>query len=369
MAEQHIRQSIDGSQNIFEKSLSRYREMLFENHPSKSVPYLYFDVWGEDDNRHQIDNPINKFTISVALICNNCNGHEHIEETYSYKLSCGRCYKLKKGQYLKLLVMLTNEGEGAAIEFRVKLGLVMRNKSVYQAICLYNKMLDNGTYGLMDLPNCPIDEFLLEGRYLAVSCEIKVIKENRHDASAVQGVFDLIPGLFSDANIDPEGEDDDLGDIVLVVEGHKVHCHKLILSTASKVFKKMLTSDMKEKHSHEIVLNDIKMETMKSLLTFIYSDKIDDHELTTELLAAADFYDLIKLKVMCEESLITTIDVSNVARYWHYGYLHSATRLECEATAFMAMNWKELIEAEDVRNLCHQFPNLTINISKLLSDK
>ena len=45
MAEQHIRQSIDGSQNIFEKSLSRYREMLFENHPSKSVPRLYFDVW------------------------------------------------------------------------------------------------------------------------------------------------------------------------------------------------------------------------------------------------------------------------------------------------------------------------------------
>ena len=223
--------------------------------------------------------------------------------------------------------------------------------------------------GLFNLPNCPITEFLLEGSILAVSCEIKVINENRRDASDLQGVFHLIPGLFSDANIDPEGEDNDLGDIVLVVEGHKVHCHKVILSTASKVFKKMFTSDMKEKHSHEIVLNDIQIATMKSLLTFIYSDTVDDHELTTELLAAADFYDLIKLKVMCEESLITTIDISNVARLWLYGYLHSATRLECEATAFMAMNWKELIEAEDVRNLCHKFPNLTINISKLLSNK
>ena len=129
----------------------------------------------------------------------------------------------------------------------------------------------------------------------------------------------------------------------------------------------MFTTEMREKHCNEVTLKDIRLPTIKSLLTFMYSDTVSSNEITTDLLAAAEFYELLKLKRMCEEVLINRLDTCNVARLWLCGYFYNAEDLEFFSTAFMAKQWALLVKDEEVQAIYKEHSNLAIMISKLLS--
>ena len=59
-------------------------------------------------------------------------------------------------------------------------------------------------------------------------------------------------------------------DLVLLVEGKKLHTHRLILSLHSPVFEKMFNSDFKEKNSTEISLPGKSYEQIKEMLHALY---------------------------------------------------------------------------------------------------
>ena len=109
----------------------------------------------------------------------------------------------------------------------------------------------------------------------------------------------LDENLFSDAQI-KVGQ-----------ESFKVH--KVILASASQVFKKMFESDMKEKNG-VIEISDFDPAIISDLLTYIYTGEAPNLKtLAKGLIYAADKYDLQGLVFICMQQLETELTFDNVA--------------------------------------------------------
>ena len=65
------------------------------------------------------------------------------------------------------------------------------------------------------------------------------------------------------------------------------------------------------------------METLKSLLHFIYTDEISEEKITVDLLGASDVYDVLRLKDICCTKLMHDLSVKNVGKIWHNAYVHN----------------------------------------------
>ena len=72
---------------------------------------------------------------------------------------------------------------------------------------------------------------------------------------------------------------------------------------------------MKEKEINTVTTEDFKPEVVSEMLAFIYMGNISSQdtisEITPELLAVADKYQLDNLRSICEERLCSTLDVAN----------------------------------------------------------
>lgn len=96
-------------------------------------------------------------------------------------------------------------------------------------------------------------------------------------------------------------------------DGKVLNVHKSILAARSKVFKSMLCSDMKEIKESAMEVSDLDFTTMKEVLRFIYCNEVENlDEIASDLIYAAEKYDLDGLKKICIDSMIKTLSVENV---------------------------------------------------------
>ena len=79
-------------------------------------------------------------------------------------------------------------------------------------------------------------------------------------------------------------------DVEIVVRGYKFSAHKAILSARSPVFRAMFELSMKEKVLNRVDIDDIDKEVFAKVLTFIYTDKVSDEGIDSnmKILMAAD---------------------------------------------------------------------------------
>jgi len=135
---------------------------------------------------------------------------------------------------------------------------------------------------------------------------------------------------------------------VIIRCGDKVFdCHKIILASRSQVFKTMLEADMKEKMNGDIEIKNMDKEVLEDLLKYIYSGvapNIERH--AGELFAAADLYQLEKLKEVCEVKLCSRFDLSNCIDLLILGDLHNAQKLKASALEFVSKNLQKMKTSE-----------------------
>jgi len=140
---------------------------------------------------------------------------------------------------------------------------------------------------------------------------------------------------------------------VIITCGDKVYdCHKTILTSRSQVMKTMLESNMKEKITGDIEIKNMDHEVLEDLLKYIYSGfapNIEEH--TLELLAAADQYQIEKLKELCEMKLCTRLDSTNCIEFLILGDLHHAQALKIEALEFLSKNTHKMDTSEWTHSL------------------
>ncbi|XP_057318708.1 speckle-type POZ protein B-like [Microplitis mediator] len=117
-------------------------------------------------------------------------------------------------------------------------------------------------------------------------------------------------------------------DVILVVGNEKFKAHKLILSTRSPVFSAMFTHEMKENRESGVTIPDIDPEIFNKMLEFIYTDEINNLDADAAyLLEAADKYQLLNLKSLCEESLSKSCSIDNAIKLMILADLHNANQL------------------------------------------
>jgi len=135
---------------------------------------------------------------------------------------------------------------------------------------------------------------------------------------------------------------------VIIRCGEKVfNCHKIVLASRSPVFKTMLESNMREKITGDIEIKNMDHEVLEDLLKYIYSGgapNIDAH--TKELFAAADLYQLEKLKELCEMKLCSRFDVSNCIDLLILGDLYNAQKLKAAGLEFVSKNLHKMKTSE-----------------------
>lgn len=301
-----------------------------------------------------------KVSFCGKIECQTCSNYQ---PDYRYPNVCFNCPGDQKQVKSSLKCIFTNTGKDA--KMNVKIGLEKYSFDIKQILHKKEKLCKDQYWQTVwqfddisdhDFPNG--DYFSTEGS-LTVICKItlkmnetgEVIsdtnnKTNDFEQSGreisiarlahIYSTVNLLTEHFSDANIDPIQEHEELGDVTLVVGKSKIMCHKFVLSMSSPVFKKMFLTNMKEKIDNQAHVIGHDLATIKTMLKYMYGKKVSDRELTPELLAAANFYEVERLRIAVENKLLDNITNNNVAKVWKTAYLTGTEDLCHSATAFIA---------------------------------
>ncbi|KAL5197217.1 hypothetical protein ABZP36_000729 [Zizania latifolia] len=180
-------------------------------------------------------------------------------------------------------------------------------------------------------------------------------------------------------------------DVILNVGGERFHAHKLVLAARSSLFRSKFfnavwdgeknEADGRSDELQEIVIDDMEPKVFKAMLHFIYRDTlVDDNELNAsssegsifdtlaaKLLAAADKYDLSRLRLLCESYLCKGISVTTVASTLALADRHHAMELKAVCLKFAAENLSAVIRTEGFDYLKDNCPSLQSEILRTLA--
>jgi len=126
---------------------------------------------------------------------------------------------------------------------------------------------------------------------------------------------------------------------------------------------------MNEQVTGSVEIKEIDHKVFEDVLKYIYSGeapKIDDH--LEELLAAADLYQLEKLKELCEVKLCSKLDVSNCFDLLLLGDLHHASTLKAASLSYVTKNLDKINLSEWELKLMAK-PTLMAELLKMMLSK
>lgn len=177
-------------------------------------------------------------------------------------------------------------------------------------------------------------------------------------------------------------ENEESSDITFNVHGEKFHAHKLVLAARSPVFESEFFDSLEE-DNREVVVSDMEPKVFKALLHFIYKDTlVEDEELSlsstscissisdtlvAKLLAAADKYDLPRLRLMCESVLCKDISVNSVAKILALADCYHAMDLKSVCLKFAAENLVAVMRSDGFEYLKENCPLLQSELLKTVA--
>ncbi|XP_057340069.1 speckle-type POZ protein-like [Microplitis mediator] len=148
-------------------------------------------------------------------------------------------------------------------------------------------------------------------------------------------------------------------DVELIVQEKKFQAHKVVLMVRSPVFQAMLTTDMRENREKTITIKDMESVVFKSMLEFIYTDKVNDlDDVAEQLLEAADKYQIHTLKDICAESLCKSVTIDNASRLLSLAYLHNAKEMLEFILNFIIINASHVTKTEEYKMMIELHPSL-----------
>jgi speckle-type POZ protein len=109
-------------------------------------------------------------------------------------------------------------------------------------------------------------------------------------------------------------------------------------------------------------------EVLREMLRFIYTGKATNLEkMDADLLAAADKYDLERLKVMCEESLCSNLSVETAAEVLILADMHSANQLKAHAIEYINTHATDIMETQGWKTMINRQPHLIAEAFRALA--
>ena len=116
--------------------------------------------------------------------------------------------------------------------------------------------------------------------------------------------------------------DEEFSDVTFVVQGQRVHGHRLVLSIVSDCFRAMFTNGFRESEAMEIEIPDCTHTAFLAVMEYIYTGALPKIDLSqdqdrnlgrvVEMLELADRFFLDHLKQICETILQQTVNAETV---------------------------------------------------------
>jgi len=158
--------------------------------------------------------------------------------------------------------------------------------------------------------------------------------------------------------------DKEYSDVELKCGDQIFDCHQVILSARSPVFRTMFQVDMKERKNKKVDVINFEPDVVSEMLSFIYTGKTPRklEELAEDLLAAAEQYQLVMLKKLCEDSLCKSLNVDNCVSRLVIGDMHQAGKLKRMSLKVIASNRKSVFESKERKELLKNHPNLMMEV-------
>ena len=156
-------------------------------------------------------------------------------------------------------------------------------------------------------------------------------------------------------------------DFTIHADDQKFRCHKLVLTTRSSVFDLMLSSGMLESQNSEVYLTDISPNTVADLLSYLYTDNVDNlPSKARDLLPVAEKYDLVSLKDLCGEALTQQIDLHTVVDLALLSDMYNVENLRTSTVRYIVENKGTLLNNPTWKASFKDSPSILIDIIEAL---
>ncbi|XP_018652522.1 hypothetical protein Smp_151050 [Schistosoma mansoni] len=316
------------------------------------------------------------WTISNFSFCREEMG----EVVKSSFFSCGPNDKLKwclrinpKGldeesrEYLSLYLLLVNCGTKSEARAKFKFSILNAKREETKAMESQRayRFVQGKDWGfkkfirrdvLMDEANG-----LLPNDRLTILCEVSVVGEILSESGQVNNQPITVPecnlhediGSFNNSSSTVNGASS--SNVVL----RQFEAHKAILAARSPVFAAMFGHGMEESRANRVEITDMEPDTVAEVLRYIYTGQVVGmNRLAHELLAAADKYQLERLKTMCEEALVESLSVENACDIFGLADMHNAEQLKAHTLEFIMLHAHDVCETEGYEQLVRHRPRL-----------
>jgi hypothetical protein len=216
--------------------------------------------------------------------------------------------------------------------FKIEVGLRINWPTITQRDVKYFMV----THGKINILLAPLEIKMKSTNmpYMHVDCTcifeivLKVPNDLNSPNTAISKLFS--EGEFTDACVE-----------INCGEQMSFNCHKCLLAENSDVFKALLyTNKGTENTTETICVDDIDAKTMKTLIKYLYHDKITYKEATDlNLIVAANKYNIVDLFAKCEKIIILTMSMTNIMDVLAVSKLLPTLDLFEKATLFYNQNF------------------------------
>ncbi|XP_054834794.1 kelch repeat and BTB domain-containing protein 12 [Eublepharis macularius] len=141
-------------------------------------------------------------------------------------------------------------------------------------------------------------------------------------------------------------------DVVLVAEGEKFPCHKLMLAAFSPYFKAMFTCGLVECMQKEVVLHDTPAESVSVLLHYVYTAELHlTNDNVQSVAVAAFFMQMDNVFNMCQKYMMDHMDASNCVGIYYFAKHIGAEELADQAKKYLYQHFSEVSLHEEILEL------------------
>lgn len=126
-------------------------------------------------------------------------------------------------------------------------------------------------------------------------------------------------------------------------EIERFRCHKCVLAALSDYFKAMFSSELAESRQTEIRLNDIDAATMRSIIDFVYTSRLNISPANVQtLLAAANLYDFKAIKTACANFMKWRLEPSNCIGIHLFADVYNCSKLKKSSFKYILENFTKV---------------------------
>jgi len=158
-------------------------------------------------------------------------------------------------------------------------------------------------------------------------------------------------------------ESHQFSDFRIICQGEVIPCQRSILAARSEIFEAMFEHNMKENETGEVEIIDLDLETVKAVLLYIYTGRVEYRKNNADLLIrAADKYMLHGLKRKIEDDLLNNVRFQNAIDMFVLGDAVHAERLRDVAKDVIVKNAVAIMKIDGWKEALGRFQNLLVEI-------